>query len=143
VCSGCGRRYEEAANVSEREVRDLPCFQYHPTVVIELYRVRCPNCGLKTEKVDQLPSKAPFDAGVIAVPFGQLVPDAFLRGVVGGEGEGLQDFQSHQVGFVGGPEGGTGCKPPECVVCSIRLVNVKIAVEPRHHHVEREGLMIS
>jgi transposase len=29
-------------------------------VVIELYRVRCPNCGLKIEKVDQLPSKAPF-----------------------------------------------------------------------------------
>src|SRR6202040_3403072 len=25
-----------------------------------LYRVRCPDCGLKIEKVDQLPSKAPF-----------------------------------------------------------------------------------
>ena len=29
-------------------------------MVIELYRVRCPDCGLKIEKVDQLPSKAPF-----------------------------------------------------------------------------------
>jgi transposase len=29
-------------------------------VVIELYRVRCPDCGVKTEKVPQLPSKAPF-----------------------------------------------------------------------------------
>jgi transposase len=29
-------------------------------VVIELYRVRCPECGLKIEKVDQLPSKARF-----------------------------------------------------------------------------------
>jgi len=28
--------------------------------VIELYRVRCPDCGVKTEKVPQLPSKAPF-----------------------------------------------------------------------------------
>ena len=27
-----------------------PCFQYRTTVVIELYRVRCPDCGLKTEK---------------------------------------------------------------------------------------------
>jgi len=27
--------------------------------VIELYRVRC-HCGVKTEKVPQLPSKAPF-----------------------------------------------------------------------------------
>ena len=29
-------------------------------MVIELYRVRCPDCGVKTEKVPQLPSKAPF-----------------------------------------------------------------------------------
>jgi hypothetical protein len=28
--------------------------------VIELYRVRCADCGVKTEKVRQLPSKAPF-----------------------------------------------------------------------------------
>jgi transposase len=44
----------------EREVRDLPCFEYRTTVVIELYRVRCPDCGLKIEKVEQLPGKAPF-----------------------------------------------------------------------------------
>jgi transposase len=44
----------------EREVRDLPCFEFQTTVVIELYRVRCPDCGVKTEKVPQLPSKAPF-----------------------------------------------------------------------------------
>ena len=29
-------------------------------MVVELYRVRCPDCGVKTEKVPQLPSKAPF-----------------------------------------------------------------------------------
>jgi len=44
----------------EREVRDLPCFEFRTTVVIELYRVRCPDCGVKTEKVPQLPSKALF-----------------------------------------------------------------------------------
>ena len=44
----------------EREVRDLPCFEFRTTVVIELYRVPCPDCGVKTEKVPQLPSKAPF-----------------------------------------------------------------------------------
>jgi len=60
ICSGCGRRIGELADVTEREVRDLPCFEYRSTVVIELYRVRCPDCGLKIEKVDQLPSKAPF-----------------------------------------------------------------------------------
>jgi transposase len=60
ICSGCGRRITDPADITEREVRDLPCFQYRTTVVIELYRVRCPDCGLKIEKVDQLPSKAPF-----------------------------------------------------------------------------------
>jgi transposase len=60
ICSGCGRRMSEPADVTEREIRDLPCFEYRTTVVIELFRVRCPNCGLKIERVDQLPSKAPF-----------------------------------------------------------------------------------
>lgn len=60
VCSGCGRSVREIAEVYEREVRDLPCFEYRTTVVVELYRLRCPDCGVKAEKVAQLPSKAPF-----------------------------------------------------------------------------------
>lgn len=60
VCSGCGRRASEIREVYEREVRDLACFEYQTTVVLELYRVRCAQCGVKAEKVEQLPSKAPF-----------------------------------------------------------------------------------
>lgn len=60
VCSGCGRKLGEVYDTYEREVRDLPCFEFRTTVVVELYRVRCPDCGIKTEKVPQLPSKAPF-----------------------------------------------------------------------------------
>ena len=60
VCSGCGRKLGEAYDTYERAVRDLPCFEFRTTVVVELYRVRCPDCGVKTEKVPQLPSKAPF-----------------------------------------------------------------------------------
>jgi transposase len=60
VCSGCGRKLSEVYDTYEREVRDLPCFEFRTTVVIELYRVRCPDCGIKTERVRQLPSKAPF-----------------------------------------------------------------------------------
>jgi transposase len=60
ICSGCDRRVQEIAAVYEREVRDLACFEYRTTVVIELYRVKCPDCGLKSEEVAQLPSKAPF-----------------------------------------------------------------------------------
>jgi len=29
-------------------------------VMVEYYRIRCPKCGLKTEQVPQLPTKAPF-----------------------------------------------------------------------------------
>jgi transposase len=60
VCSGCGRKLAEAYDRYEREVRDLPWSEFRTTVVVELYRVRCPDCGVKTEKVPQLPSKAPF-----------------------------------------------------------------------------------
>ena len=60
VCSGCGRRVEQIHEVYEREVRDLPCFEFQTTVVIELYRIRCPDCGVKAERVPLLPSKAPF-----------------------------------------------------------------------------------
>ena len=60
VCSGCGRKLAETYDTYEREVRDLPCFEFRTTVVVELYRVGCPDCGVKTEKVPQLPSKAPF-----------------------------------------------------------------------------------
>jgi transposase len=60
VCSGCGRKLETAHEVSEPEVRDLPCMEFRTTVFVEVYRVCCPDCGIKIEKVPQLPSKAPF-----------------------------------------------------------------------------------
>ena len=60
ICSGCGRKVTEAHDFYEREVRDLPWRKYQTTVIIELYRVCCPQCGVKVEKVPQLPSKAPF-----------------------------------------------------------------------------------
>ena len=59
-CSGCGRRNSQVAEVYERELGDLPWSEYRTTVVIELYGVRCQECGIKAEKVPQLPSKAPF-----------------------------------------------------------------------------------
>jgi len=59
-CSGCGRRIEEIAEVYERKVRDLSWSEYRTTVVIERYRVRCPDCGIKGEKVPLLPGKALF-----------------------------------------------------------------------------------
>jgi len=60
ICSGCGRKFTDAHDYNEREVRDLPWGEFRTTVVIEVYRVCCPQCGVKVEKVPQLPSKAPF-----------------------------------------------------------------------------------
>jgi transposase len=60
ICSGCGRRVRALHDVTEREVRDLPWGEYRTTVVVEIYRVRCPDCGVRIERVAQLPSKAPF-----------------------------------------------------------------------------------
>jgi len=60
VCSGCGRELATAHDTNEREVRDLPCMEFRTSVFVEVYRVCCPDCGIKVERVPQLPSKAPF-----------------------------------------------------------------------------------
>jgi len=46
--------------VREREIRDLPWRKYETWLVVEYYRVNCAKCGLRTERVDQMPGKAPF-----------------------------------------------------------------------------------
>jgi transposase len=60
MCSGCGRRLHDVHDVREREIRDLPWSVYRATVVVEVHRLRCPQCGVRVEKIEQLPSKAPF-----------------------------------------------------------------------------------
>ena len=60
VCSTCGKQVAEIVETYEREVRDLPWSDYKVTVVVELYRVRCPDDGVRAEKVLVLPSNAPF-----------------------------------------------------------------------------------
>lgn len=59
-CSGCGRKFSDIYDTSERAVRDLPWSAFTATVMVEVYRVNCPDCGVKREKVPLLPSKAPF-----------------------------------------------------------------------------------
>jgi transposase len=61
ICSGCGHHCTDIHEITEREVRDLPWAQYRATVVVEVYRVRCPDCGPRVEKVAQLPKQqSPF-----------------------------------------------------------------------------------
>jgi transposase len=59
-CSGCGRKFSDPYDCRERAVRDLPWSEFRTTVHIEVYRVKCPDCGVKVEKVPLLPGKAPF-----------------------------------------------------------------------------------
>ena len=61
ICSRC-RRHVAASRIHEvcgREVRDLPCFEYTTTVAVKMYREKCPQCGIRVEKVAQLPGEAP------------------------------------------------------------------------------------
>lgn len=60
ICSGCGGRCAKIEEIRQRQVRDLPWRKYQTIVVVEFYRIRCAECGLKVETVPQLPSKAPF-----------------------------------------------------------------------------------
>jgi transposase len=59
-CSGCGRKFSDIYDTSERAVRDLPWSAFTATVMVEVYRVNCPDCGVKRERVPLFPSKAPF-----------------------------------------------------------------------------------
>jgi hypothetical protein len=55
--------------------------EFRTTVVVEVYRVCCPDCGVKMEKVPQLPSKAPFSKR-FKEAVGQACESAAARQVV-------------------------------------------------------------
>jgi len=63
-CRGCGRRLHPVHDVREREIRDLPWSVYGATVIVEVHRLRCPECGVLVEKIEQLPSKAPVQQAI-------------------------------------------------------------------------------
>jgi hypothetical protein len=44
ICSGCGRKFSDADDCNEREVRDLLWGEYR-TVIIEVYRACCSQWG--------------------------------------------------------------------------------------------------
>lgn len=56
-CSGCGAAVEKAARYQERTVQHLPLWQHVTVIRLQVYRVICPDCGLK---VEALPWLAPY-----------------------------------------------------------------------------------
>src|SRR5580658_1777850 len=50
VCCGCGQKVPRIRGIYEREIRDLPCFEFQTIVVVELYRVDCLTAGLRRKR---------------------------------------------------------------------------------------------
>ena len=57
TCSGCGISVAETVDVKERTVRDIPCSLWQVFLVVEVHRVRCRRCGVKTERLPFLLGK--------------------------------------------------------------------------------------
>lgn len=52
--ASCGRQCNSIHDSSERKVRDLSCFEYQTYLTVQLRRVECPFCGVKTELINWL-----------------------------------------------------------------------------------------
>jgi transposase len=60
TCAGCGIGVQSTHSVREREVRDLPWGTWTVWLVLEVHRVRCRRCGVRTERIDFLEGKQPY-----------------------------------------------------------------------------------
>src|SRR6266568_2769183 len=60
TCPGCGIAVQTTHSVREREVRDLPWGTWTVWLVVEVHRVRCRRCGVRTERIDFLEGKHPY-----------------------------------------------------------------------------------
>jgi transposase len=60
TCGGCGIEVGDVHDVRERWVRDLSWGAWKISLVLELHRVRCCRCGVKTERMDFLAGKHPY-----------------------------------------------------------------------------------
>jgi len=58
VCSGCGISVRDVHSWTERRVRDLPWGAWQVWLVVEVHRVRCRRCGVRTERLPFLTGKA-------------------------------------------------------------------------------------
>src|SRR5262249_21128859 len=61
VC-GCGRAERDIHSWTERRVRDLPWGTWTVWLVVEVHRVRCRRCGVRTERIPWLAGKARYTA---------------------------------------------------------------------------------
>ena len=60
ACGGCGISIRDVHRWSERRGRDLPWGTWQVWRVLEVHRVRCPRCGVRTERLPFVTGKAPY-----------------------------------------------------------------------------------
>ena len=58
VCSGCGRSFDRPHDWEERWVRDLPILDAETHVWLQRFRVDCPDCGRRLERLSWLAKHA-------------------------------------------------------------------------------------
>jgi len=58
VCGGCGISVSDVHSWTERQVRDLPWGTWQVWLRVEVHRVRCRRCGVRTERLPFVTGKA-------------------------------------------------------------------------------------
>ena len=67
VCGGCGISVREIHSWTERRIRDLPWGTWTVWLHVEVHRVRCRRCGVRTERLPFVNGKAHYTARLEAV----------------------------------------------------------------------------
>ena len=62
VCGGCGISVRDVHSWTERRLRDLPWGTWQVWLVVEVHRVRCRRCGVRTERLPFVDGKAHYTA---------------------------------------------------------------------------------
>src|SRR3970282_161250 len=60
ACGGCGISVREVHSWRERRLRDLPWGTWTVWLVVEVHRVRCRRCGVRTERLPFVAGKAHY-----------------------------------------------------------------------------------
>ncbi len=60
TCSGCAVEREDVHDVRDRRIRDLPWGTWTVWLIVEVHRIRCRRCGVRTERISFLEGKHPY-----------------------------------------------------------------------------------
>ena len=58
ICGGCGISVRDVHSWTERAIRDLPWGTWQVWLLVDVHRVRCRRCGVRTERLPFLTGKA-------------------------------------------------------------------------------------